>query len=109
MLRDYSTALVRGEKDTVLSAVGDDVEWEIVGRQVVRGKADFAAALDAAVEQQVATLHLDSIITHGDEAAVSSTMEFSEGRRSRRCDVYEFSGHGKTAKIKRITSYWIEG
>ncbi|NIJ14827.1 hypothetical protein FHU38_005235 [Saccharomonospora amisosensis] len=63
----------------------------------------------AAVEQQVTTPHLDMIIPHGDEAAVSSTVEFPTGSRLHCCDVYKFSGHGKTAKTKRVTSYWIEG
>jgi hypothetical protein len=39
---------------------------------------------------------------------VSGSVGFRGGGRLRFCDVYEFNGHGRTAKIRRITSYWIE-
>ncbi|MEU6188055.1 nuclear transport factor 2 family protein [Nocardia sp. NPDC047038] len=108
VLRDYSIAVAEHNTEVLLSTVADDVEWEIVGQQAVRGKADVATALDTAVGRQVVTLHVDSIITHGNEGAVSSRMIFRGGGELRCCDVYKFSGHSKAAKIKRITSYWIE-
>ncbi|AXK36612.1 nuclear transport factor 2 family protein [Streptomyces armeniacus] len=107
VLRDYVTALMTHDTDAVLSAVSDDVEWELVGRQTFRGRADFAAALDTALGDRAATLRLDTVLTHGDEGSVSSTVEFADDRRLRCCDVFKFSGHGKNAKIRRITSYWI--
>lgn len=108
VLRDYSIALAKQDKETVLSAVADGVEWEIVGRPIIRGKADFAAFLDTILDQQATMLNVDTILTHGNEGAVNSSIEFSDTRRLRCCDVYKFSSHSKTAKIKHITSYWIE-
>lgn len=108
VLRDFSIALAKRDRDAALSAVADDIEWEIVGRWTIGGKADFAAALNTVADQQVVTLHLETILTHGDEGSVSSSVELGDSRRLRCCDVYKFSGHSKTAKIKRITSYWIE-
>ncbi len=111
MLRDFSVAVVEHDTEALLSAVADDVEWDIVGQRVVRGKSDVAAALETAVgrrARQVVALRLDSIITHGSEGAVSSRIVFSGGSELRCCDVYRFGGHSKSAKIKRITSYWIE-
>jgi limonene-1,2-epoxide hydrolase len=107
VLRDYAIAMAKHDKEAVLSALADDVEWEVVGQRTIRGKTDFAAALDS-VGEQVVTLRLDTILTHGDEGSVSGSVEFTDARRLRCCDVYKFSGHSKTAKVKRITSYWIE-
>lgn len=109
VLRDFAVALADRDTEALLSAVADDIEWDIVGRHTVRGKVDFAAAVMAVVDRQAETLRLDSILTHGDEGAVSSRMGFPGGGESRRCDVHNFTGHSKTAKIKRITSYWIGG
>ncbi|MDA2805400.1 nuclear transport factor 2 family protein [Nocardiopsis suaedae] len=108
VLRDVTVALAERDTEKLLSAVADDVEWEIVGRRTVHGKSGFAAAVTAAAERQAETLRLDSILTHGSEGAVGSRMGFPGGGGMRCCDVYAFSGHGKTAKIKRITSFWIE-
>ncbi|WP_017623459.1 nuclear transport factor 2 family protein [Nocardiopsis chromatogenes] len=109
LLRDFAVALADRDTVALLSAVADDIEWDIVGRRTVRGKADFAAAVMAVVDRPAETLRMDSILTHGSEGAVSSRMGFPGGGESRRCDVYTFTGHSKTAKIKRITSYWIGG
>ncbi|WP_017539048.1 nuclear transport factor 2 family protein [Nocardiopsis halophila] len=108
LLRDFTIALAKRDAQALLPTVADDVVWEIVGRRTVRGKADFADAVATAVERQAETLLLDSILTHGSEGAVSSRMAFPGGGAMRCCDVSAFSGHSKTAKIKRITSYWIE-
>ncbi|MDA2810533.1 nuclear transport factor 2 family protein [Nocardiopsis sp. RSe5-2] len=108
VLRDFAVAMAEHDTDSLLSAVADDVEWEIVGRRTVRGKADFAAAVAAGVDRRAETLRMDSILTHGREGAVSSRLGLPGGGGLRCCDVYTFSGHGKTATIKRITSYWIE-
>ncbi|WP_024876409.1 nuclear transport factor 2 family protein [Saccharomonospora piscinae] len=108
VLRDYVIALVEHDTEALRSAVADDVEWEIVGARTVRGWADFAAAVESAFEQRPETVRLDSILTHGSEGAVSSRMIFTGRGELRCCDVYRFSGHSRTAKIKRITSYWIE-
>lgn len=108
VLRDFAVAIAERDTDGLLSTVAADVEWDIVGRRTVRGKADFAAAVTAVVDRPAETLQMDSILTHGREGAVSSRMGFPGGGELRCCDVYTFSGHGKTAKITRITSYWIE-
>lgn len=108
VLRDYSIALAARDTDEILSAVADDVEWEIVGGRTIRGKDEFAAALDSVLDRQAVRLSVDSIITHGNQGAVSSTVDLSDNRRQRCCDVYAFGGHSRTATIKRITSYWIE-
>lgn len=108
VLRDYSIALVEQDKEALLAAVADGVEWDLVGRRVIQGKADFADAVDAAFDERVAALHLDAILTHGHEGAVTSRIEFHGDRRMRCCDVYTFTGHSRTARIKRVVSYWIE-
>lgn len=108
VLRDFTVALVERDEEAVLAAVSDDVEWDLVGRRIVHGKVDFTDAVAAALGGEVATLHLDAILTHGNEGAVSSRILFRGSGQLRCCDVYKFSGFGKTAKIKRITSYWIE-
>lgn len=108
VLRDFSAAVAERRTDALLSAVADDAEWDIIGRQAVRGKGELGAALESMAEPPVTALHLDSLVTHGNEGAVASRVVLDGGRRLRCCDVHRFSGHSKSAKIKRIVSYGIE-
>jgi len=52
-------------------------------------------------------LLLDTIVTHGDEAAADGVIKFAKIAVAF-CDVYKFTGHDKDAKIKELTSYGIE-
>lgn len=108
VLRDYSVALVRRDVEALLALVADDVEWDIVGRRSVEGRDGLVSALDEVLAGEAEVLRLDAVLTHGKEGAVSGRVDFRGGGRLRFCDVHEFGGHGRSAKIKRITSYWIE-
>jgi phosphoheptose isomerase len=106
-LRDFTIAFAEHDKATVLTAVADDIEWEIVGDRQVAGIDAFGDALDGAWSASVRSLSIDTILTHGNQGSVSGSMALTGGDTLRFCDVHRFSSHGKNAKIARITSYWI--
>jgi hypothetical protein len=108
ILRDFSVAIAERATATVLAAVSDDIEWEIIGRRVCHGKAELRATLESMAESAVTMLRLDNLITHGNEAAVGSRVHFGDGRQLRCCDVYTFTSAGRAAKIARIHSFWIQ-
>lgn len=106
VLRDFQTAWVRGEIDTVADMVRDDIVFDIVGHERIVGSEAFRAALERMAGSESATeLHIHHIITHGNTAALNGTVTLADGRRYGFCDVYLFAGFAKTAKIKEITSY----
>lgn len=52
-------------------------------------------------------LHIHHIITHGNVASLNGKLTLTNGDKLEFCHVYRFSGFGKKAKIKEITSYII--
>lgn len=106
-LQDLNIAFASGDHDSVLQAVGDGVVWELVGQFRSEGKEAFARALEQRAGGPVAELAIDNIITHGRIASANGAITLSDGGRHGFCHVYQFSGHGKNAKITSITSYVV--
>jgi len=71
-------------------------------------RPDLPKRLTGRIGGTVRRLTIDNVITYGDTGCVNGIIEFGRGKQLRFCDVHEFTGHGKTAKIRRVTSYWIE-
>lgn len=107
LLRDYTVAFADRNLAAMLAVVAEEVEWEIVGRWRT-GKDGFESAVDRLLAGDVAGLTLHSVLTHGDEGCVTGVMEMTDGRGIRFCDVYKFTGHSKTAKLKTITSFIVD-
>jgi hypothetical protein len=104
LLRDYVVALAERNVADMLAVAAEEVEWEVVGRWRTR-KDGFESAIDRLLAGDVVSLTLHSVITHGDEGCVTGVMEMTDGRAVRFCDVYQFTGHSKAAKLKTITSF----
>ncbi len=108
LLRDFTAAFGRNDADFILSHLADDVQWEMVGVELIEGKADAEKSLENMLDESMTELTISNIITHGDTAAVNGTMEFVDGSTFGFCDVYVFDGHGADALIKEIHAYIVE-
>jgi hypothetical protein len=105
-LKDFHIALVEGDTQFINDNVDEKISWEFVGDKTIKGKADFAKAVEKKVSEKVAMLTVSNIITHGKEAAVNGEIEAEDGKMYSFCDVYAFQG-AKGNTIKSITSYVI--
>ena len=107
LLRDYAVALAERNLADMLAVVAEDTEWGVVGRWRTR-KDGFESTIDRLLGGEVVSLTLHSVLTHGDDGCVTGVMEMTGGRAIRFCDVYKFTGHSKTAKLKTITSFVVD-
>jgi len=107
-LRDYYVALANHDLNIVLESVADEVHWDRVGKQNIKGKAEFERVLEELWDRNLEAVTIDNIITHGNVASVNGTLTEVQGPTYGFCDVYAFTSFAKTAKIKTITSYLIE-
>lgn len=107
-LRDYHIALANHNREMILESVDDNVQWEVVGKRTVKGKAEFERMLEDRLSKKLEVVTIDNIITHGNAASVNGTWTEVEGATYGFCDVYTFSSSAKNAKIKTITSYLIK-
>lgn len=107
LLKDLTIALAKHDIDFCLNCMRDDVVWDMIGKQQVEGIDEYEQALLQMKHRQVQELHIHHIITHGNTASVNGTFYLTDGGSIAFCDVYDFGGFGKKAKIKKITSYVI--
>lgn len=107
LLKELSVAFAKNEFDFCVDWVTDDIIWEIVGDQTIQGKSDFERALNQFKDRKVQQLSIENIITHGNTGSVNGELTLNNHQRVAFCDIYNFRGFRKDAKIKAITSYAI--
>lgn len=108
MLKDFTVALAKNDIVSCLEWVREDIVWEIIGEQKINGIDEYEQKLIDMKERNVKELQIENIITHGNTCSVNGTLIFNDLQSIAFCDVYNFAGFGKNAKIKRITSYIIK-
>ena len=107
VIRDFLIALYQRDVGAVLAALHDSVQWEIVGSCQLEGPSEVDAWL---TQQPAATeLHVALVITHGTDCGADGTVVYAKGSQVRFHHVLIFAGHSKTAKIKQLRSYLING
>ena len=106
-IRDFNIAFGENDTEKILSFMSDDIVWDMIGYKKVAGKEAVRKELESNGLGVATELLLSRIITHGDTAAANGVMKFAKTTMAF-CDVYEFTGHNKNAKIKELTSYGIE-
>jgi hypothetical protein len=105
-VQKVTVALAKGDSKSILSNVTDDLRWNMIGRQVIEGKARAAQSLDEMKKDPVEILTIQHIATHGKAGAVNGTIRLRSGGLCGFCHMYEFS-NSKGSAIKEITSYVI--
>lgn len=89
-------------EDFILSIAGD-------GEEIVR--LELPSYMKKAILSKASIEKLDILtsISHGRYAAVSSRAYMSDGVISNSHDLYEFTGAGGSAKLRKVTSYVVNG
>jgi hypothetical protein len=106
-LKDLNIAFAKGEPALIRDNVADDISWQLVGDQDIRGKDAFVDAVMRMRGDNLKALTVATIITHGKEAAVNGEWLLENGNTYSFCDLYTFQG-AKGNTIKSIASYMIE-
>lgn len=104
VLRDFNIAFAKGDTDSIIEMVSDEIIWKIIGDKTITGKKEMKAALNKMTNQSVRSLQLHNIITHGKEAAVYGTCKLNNGGEFTFADIYEFNSVGSKI-IKKIISF----
>ncbi|ARI77766.1 nuclear transport factor 2 family protein [Halobacillus mangrovi] len=109
LIKEFNIAFAKNEVAFIISCVSDDIQWNMVGDQVIQGKKAFSDSLQHMEGSPISKIHIKNIITHGRTGAADGTLFFNSGKQFHFCDIYTFTSAGKQAKIKELTSYIIEG
>lgn len=108
ILRDFNISLVIKDYNTLLENIADNIAWDIIGDETFEGKRDFIKKVDELYKDKIIELLIHDIITHGYVASAHGKV-IGANETLHFCHVFRFTGAGKTAKIKKITSYIIYG
>lgn len=105
VIRDFVVALYGGEVSEVLSYLGENVNWQMIGSWDASDKA----GVDHHLSQQAKIVHLriGTIITHGTDCGIDGEITFEDGQQAAFCHVLIFAGGSKNANIKAVRSYQI--
>lgn len=104
-LKEFYTSIAQQEIEFITASLVSDIQWELVGTQIIQGKVDFLKRLQQ--RDRPTELIIQTIVTHGKEAAVNGEWIMENGKKLAFCDIYHFkAATGET--IKAITSYLIE-
>jgi hypothetical protein len=106
-LEKLNQAFASGDTSFLLDHVTDDIEWRIVGTDMISGKDAYELALKQMASPDPLELEINSIISDESNASVSGVMYIREGHYVEFCDVMKFKSADSNL-ITRITSYAIE-
>lgn len=105
VIRDFLVALYQQDDADVAAALRDNVRWEVIGSTVQEGLDEVGDW----VRQQppAAELHIATVLTHGTDCAADGRVVHVDGSTTHFSHMLFFTGHTKTAKIKKLRSYLI--
>jgi len=106
-LADLTRAYADGDVSLLEEYIPDDIILEIVGSKKVFGKEHVLNELSKSPLWKLKQLTVDTIITHGRDAAVSGQIKLFDNAQFSFCDVYKFKGAGGTT-IKEILRFLVK-
>jgi len=106
LIRDWLTALARGNNAFVLKHLSEDVVWQRVGSAPLVGKLAVAAELQKMKREIKTEMTIENILSHGAAGAADGVMRLKSGRTFGFAHVYRFQGAAGVG-FKEITEYLI--
>lgn len=100
-VRDWLIALAEADVETVCSELAGDVRWDVVGSRVYAGVDEVRRRVQQFAADRGSRLFIRHLLSHGKQVCAegaTSTQRFVH--------VITYTGHGKTAKIAEIVSYF---
>ncbi|KYG79671.1 hypothetical protein AWW67_10100 [Roseivirga seohaensis] len=109
--KEIAIAFSKGEFSSVYDKLANNIEWNIVGERLLKGKEEVIAYCQKTAQyfSEVSTdFRLKSIVAEGNHVMINGTAEFigksNKSTYISSCDVYSF----KENKLQEITSYCIK-
>jgi len=107
LVKELTTLFACYNTDELKQYFDEHIEWCFVGDSTVKRRASFCKALENMQNNTAIELTIDSIVTHGKEAAVNGEQNLKKGEAYGFSDFYEFASTS-TKKIMAITSYVVK-
>ena len=101
-------AFDKNDVDLILSHLADDIEWNIVGEQVLSGKKHIADFFNAHPDMKMLSSTKDHFVVAGNTVAVDGEVQCEDGGTGAihdmfYCDIYDL----ENGRVRKMTSYCI--
>src|SRR5690349_21623803 len=106
-VKEFIVAMVNNDLEFVGQNVADDIQWNMVGAEIIQGKDTFLKSLRRSRGGAILELTIHTIVTHGYDGVAEGVLKLKDGRMMAFCDVYRFKASTNNAPIKAISTYAI--
>lgn len=107
LIKKINNAFLNGDIKFVSTHLADDIQWNIVGMPVIKGKNDFLVTMEI-MESAVGgfnDIDIKNVVAEGDYVVVESHGNAGvKTSNPSYCDVY----HIINGKIKELTTYIVD-
>jgi len=102
---DFTIGVLTSQGSVIEDYSHEDIVWNDLKEQKETAGRD--ALLDNLNNEsdEIDTLEVYQIITHGKFASINGLITLSDGSKIDFCDVYTFSSAAKSGKVKEVKSY----
>ncbi|MEK4564675.1 ketosteroid isomerase family protein [Alkalihalobacillus sp. FSL R5-0424] len=109
-LKELYQSLVEGNLDLLIESVDEEVLLNLIGDTQIKGKQNLIDKIESYSMEQIDSLVLKSIITHGKLGSVSGKFTLKEDTMDVHFSTtFLFSSAGSKSKIIEIDTYIIRG
>lgn len=108
---EIAVSLAANKYDKLEPLIAEDFTFIIAGDDREVAKSEMQAYMEGEGQSKILIDRFDILtsISHGKYAAVSSRAHMSDGTTLSSHDLYEFTGAGGSAKLRKVTSYSVSG
>ena len=107
VLINFYIAFANNDDKYIDENTSNNLSWNIIGDEVINDKSRLFPVLNKYREKGIKEIQILNAITHGNVCAANGNISYADKTSLAFCDVFKFSGFGKKAKVKEITSYII--
>lgn len=106
-LKELFQSLIEGDLEYFIESIDEESKWNLIGDRQIKGKESVIHKIQSFSLEQIDTLTLKTIITHGKLASVSGTVKMKGTNEIDFSTTFFFKSAGSKSKIIEIDSYVI--
>ncbi|GHE31673.1 nuclear transport factor 2 family protein [Sphingobacterium griseoflavum] len=103
-IADFNLAYAASDIASALSFLHEDIQWEIIGEQMMHGHDAVRDFIEKNANLSVISFELQDVLSHGKLGSACGQLKLSN-ETIHFADFYEFSSHSAKATIKRIKTF----
>lgn len=103
---DFTVAILKFQNEIIKEYADEAIIWyQLKDNRRINGLSSLITILQDENKDLIDCLEVYQVITHGKFASINGVMSLANGIQIDFCDVYTFTNHSRSGKVKEIKSY----